>query len=64
MRIWRDLGTASRHGVVNPGLGREIYGRSPLGIAEQPTFVIRRPTPVLRSRDVRARSRGPVPARA
>ncbi|MGW3107148.1 hypothetical protein [Streptomyces sp. NPDC001100] len=39
-RIWRDLGTASRHGVVNPDLGREIYGRSLLGIAEQPTFII------------------------
>jgi 3-hydroxy-9,10-secoandrosta-1,3,5(10)-triene-9,17-dione monooxygenase len=39
-RIWRDLGTASRHGVVNPDLGREIYGRSLLGITEQPTFII------------------------
>jgi alkylation response protein AidB-like acyl-CoA dehydrogenase len=39
-RIWRDLGTASRHGVVNPDLGREIYGRSLLSIAEQPTFII------------------------
>ncbi|MGH1556476.1 hypothetical protein ACRAWF_46195 [Streptomyces sp. L7] len=39
-RIWRDLGTASRHGVVNPDLGREIYGRSLLGIAQQPTFII------------------------
>lgn len=39
-RNWRDLGTASRHGVVNPDLGREIYGRSLLGIAEQPTFII------------------------
>jgi 3-hydroxy-9,10-secoandrosta-1,3,5(10)-triene-9,17-dione monooxygenase len=39
-RIWRDLGTASRHGVVNPDLGREIYGRSMLGIAEQLTFII------------------------
>ncbi|MFD7834703.1 acyl-CoA dehydrogenase family protein [Streptomyces sp. NPDC059761] len=38
--IWRDLNTASRHGVVNPDLGREIYGRSLLGIAEQPTFII------------------------
>lgn len=39
-RIWRNLGTASRHGVVNPDLGREIYGRSLLGIEEQPTFII------------------------
>ncbi|MFI7000421.1 acyl-CoA dehydrogenase family protein [Nocardia sp. NPDC050175] len=39
-RIWRDIGTASRHGVVNPDLGREIYGRSVLGIDEQPTFII------------------------
>ncbi|MFF8729313.1 acyl-CoA dehydrogenase family protein [Streptomyces sp. NPDC015171] len=39
-RIWRDLGTASRHGVVNPDLGREIYGRSLLGITEQPTFLV------------------------
>ncbi|MFK0110530.1 acyl-CoA dehydrogenase family protein [Streptomyces sp. NPDC091217] len=39
-RIWRDLGTASRHGVVNPDLGREIYGRSLLGIDAQPTFII------------------------
>ncbi|MEV6175279.1 acyl-CoA dehydrogenase family protein [Streptomyces sp. NPDC051954] len=39
-RIWRDLGTASRHGVVNPDLGREIYGRSLLGFTDQPTFII------------------------
>ncbi|WP_089101901.1 acyl-CoA dehydrogenase family protein [Streptomyces hyaluromycini] len=39
-RIWRDLGTASRHGVVNPDLAREIYGRTLLGITEQPTFII------------------------
>ncbi|WP_433654790.1 acyl-CoA dehydrogenase family protein [Nocardia sp. CA-128927] len=39
-RIWRDIGTASRHGVVNPDLGREIYGRSVLGIDDQPTFII------------------------
>ncbi|MER7184434.1 acyl-CoA dehydrogenase family protein [Streptomyces hyaluromycini] len=39
-RIWRDLGTASRHGVVNPDLAREIYGRTLLGIPEQPTFII------------------------
>jgi 3-hydroxy-9,10-secoandrosta-1,3,5(10)-triene-9,17-dione monooxygenase len=39
-RIWRDLRTASRHGVVNPGLSREIHGRSLLGIAEQPAFII------------------------
>ncbi|MGW8378877.1 acyl-CoA dehydrogenase family protein [Streptomyces sp. ODS28] len=39
-RIWRDLGVASRHGVVNPDLAREIYGRSLLGIADQPTFMI------------------------
>jgi hypothetical protein len=36
-KIWRDLGTASRHGTVNPNLAREVYGRALLGIADQPT---------------------------
>ncbi|MFD8725133.1 hypothetical protein ACFV2H_46140 [Streptomyces sp. NPDC059629] len=39
-RIRRGLGTASRHGVVNPGLGREIYGHSLLGIDAQPRFIV------------------------
>jgi alkylation response protein AidB-like acyl-CoA dehydrogenase len=39
-RIWRDLGIASRHGVVNPHLARELYGRSLLGFADQPAFII------------------------
>ncbi|WNI14932.1 hypothetical protein [Actinacidiphila sp. ITFR-21] len=39
-RIWRDLATTTRHGVVNPDLRREIYGRSLLGLTEQPTFTV------------------------
>jgi alkylation response protein AidB-like acyl-CoA dehydrogenase len=39
-RIWRDLGVASRHGLVNPNLARELYGRALLGIEEQPAFMI------------------------
>ncbi|MDF3312822.1 acyl-CoA dehydrogenase family protein [Rhodococcus sp. T2V] len=33
-RIWRDLETATRHGTINPGIGREVYGRALLGIEE------------------------------
>jgi 3-hydroxy-9,10-secoandrosta-1,3,5(10)-triene-9,17-dione monooxygenase len=39
-KIWRDLGTASRHGTVNSNLVREVYGRALLGFEEQPTFLI------------------------
>ncbi|MFJ8004025.1 acyl-CoA dehydrogenase family protein [Streptomyces fagopyri] len=39
-KLWRDLNVASRHGVVNPNLAREIYGRTLLGIDELPTFII------------------------
>ncbi|MFF7309113.1 acyl-CoA dehydrogenase family protein [Streptomyces sp. NPDC008137] len=34
-RIWRDLNTASRHGLNLAGLKEEIYGRSLLGAEEQ-----------------------------
>lgn len=34
-RKWRDLETCTRHGAVNPDLGREIYGRALLGIEGQ-----------------------------
>jgi 3-hydroxy-9,10-secoandrosta-1,3,5(10)-triene-9,17-dione monooxygenase len=39
-RIWRDLETATRHQLLSPDLGREIYGRAVLGIAEQVAPVI------------------------
>jgi alkylation response protein AidB-like acyl-CoA dehydrogenase len=39
-KIWRDLGTASRHATVNSNLVREVYGRALLGFDEQPTFLI------------------------
>ena len=31
-RIWRDSETASRHAIINPEVGAEIYGTSLLGI--------------------------------
>jgi alkylation response protein AidB-like acyl-CoA dehydrogenase len=34
-RIWRDMEIISRHGLLNVGLGREIYGRALLGIEDQ-----------------------------
>ncbi|HVW40625.1 MAG TPA: acyl-CoA dehydrogenase family protein [Amycolatopsis sp.] len=38
-RIWRDLGTATRHGYVNADLGREIYARALLGLDQvSPSF--------------------------
>ncbi|MFF7309135.1 acyl-CoA dehydrogenase family protein [Streptomyces sp. NPDC008137] len=33
-RIWRDLETASRHGLLNYEFGQEVYSRSLLGIEE------------------------------
>jgi 3-hydroxy-9,10-secoandrosta-1,3,5(10)-triene-9,17-dione monooxygenase len=34
-RTWRDMEIISRHGLLNVGLGREIYGRALLGIEDQ-----------------------------
>jgi len=31
-RIWRDSETGSRHAIVNPEVGAEVYGKSLLGI--------------------------------
>ncbi|GAB3180235.1 alkylation response protein AidB-like acyl-CoA dehydrogenase [Micromonospora palomenae] len=39
-RVWRDLETGSRHGVVNPEIGFELYGRALLGVQEQITALI------------------------
>ncbi|GGU87112.1 acyl-CoA dehydrogenase [Streptomyces albospinus] len=39
-RIWRDLGTGSRHAMINPAIAAEIYGRALLGIEEQVTPLI------------------------
>jgi 3-hydroxy-9,10-secoandrosta-1,3,5(10)-triene-9,17-dione monooxygenase len=39
-RFWRDLATASRHAIVSPSLGKEIYGRAVLGIEEQVTEAV------------------------
>ncbi len=36
-RIWRDLEVICRHGLVNVGLSREIYGRALLGVEPQVT---------------------------
>jgi alkylation response protein AidB-like acyl-CoA dehydrogenase len=30
-RIWRDANTAARHGVVNPLVSYEVYGKALLG---------------------------------
>ncbi len=34
-RTWRDLEIICRHGLVNPNLARDIYGRALLGVDEQ-----------------------------
>jgi len=34
-RIWRNLETMSRHQILSPDLGREIYGRALLGVEPQ-----------------------------
>ncbi|MFC7487057.1 acyl-CoA dehydrogenase family protein [Knoellia sp. CPCC 206453] len=39
-RIWRDLETGTRHAVVNPDIGFELYGRALLGVQEQITALI------------------------
>ncbi|MCW3492619.1 acyl-CoA dehydrogenase family protein [Microbacterium sp. SSM24] len=39
-RIWRDINTACRHGMLVPGLGYEVYGKALLGRAEQATMVL------------------------
>lgn len=39
-RVWRDLETCSRHAVVNPEIGAELYGRALLGVEEQITALI------------------------
>ena len=39
-RIWRDLEVASRHGLINTGLSREIYSRALLGIEPQVSQLI------------------------
>ena len=31
-RMWRDLGTCSRHAVVSPAISSEVYGKALLGI--------------------------------
>lgn len=33
-RIWRDSEVASRHALINPEIGAEIYGRALLGVAD------------------------------
>jgi 3-hydroxy-9,10-secoandrosta-1,3,5(10)-triene-9,17-dione monooxygenase len=39
-RIWRDLETASRHGLLDAGTCQEIYGRALLGIEDRTTMLI------------------------
>ena len=31
-RMWRDLGTCTRHAVVSPNISREVYGKVLLGM--------------------------------
>lgn len=38
-RIWRDSGTAARHALVTPEIGKEAYGRLLLG-NEEPTIAL------------------------
>ena len=35
-RIWRDVSTATRHALLNPGYAREVYGRALLGLPDLP----------------------------
>lgn len=39
-RIWRDLETASRHGLLDTAICEEIYGRALLGVEERSTVLI------------------------
>lgn len=39
-RIWRDSEVASRHALVNPEIGAEIYGRALLGVADRVTAFV------------------------
>ena len=39
-RIWRDLETASRHAILNPDVGQEVYGKTLLGVEERITPVV------------------------
>ena len=39
-RIWRDSEVASRHAIVNPAIGAEVYGRALLGFADGVTPLV------------------------
>lgn len=39
-RIWRDLETASRHAILNPDVGQEVYGKALLGVEERITPLV------------------------
>jgi 3-hydroxy-9,10-secoandrosta-1,3,5(10)-triene-9,17-dione monooxygenase len=39
-RIWRDCETASRHAVLSPAIGAELYGRALVGIEEGVTPLV------------------------
>ncbi|MDX3641556.1 hypothetical protein [Streptomyces sp. MB09-02B] len=44
-RIWRDLETASRHGLLNYEFGQELYSHSLLGIEEPIGVLVQRSEP-------------------
>jgi alkylation response protein AidB-like acyl-CoA dehydrogenase len=39
-RIWRDSEVASRHAIVNPAIGAEVYGRALLGFTDGVTPLV------------------------
>ena len=39
-RIWRDAAVASRHAVVLPAVGYELYGKALLGVKNDVTPLI------------------------
>lgn len=39
-RIWRDSEVASRHAMVNPAIGAEVYGRALLGFTQGVTTLV------------------------
>ena len=38
-RIWRDAETASRHGLFNDGIAKEVFGQSLMGIEDPTAFL-------------------------
>jgi hypothetical protein len=39
-RVWRDLETASRHGLLSYEMGQEMFSRALLGMDEQISAIV------------------------